>query len=459
MPNQKRTIYGLLAVFLVLLSTALFFVPSAPAPVPYPPEPPEERRLELVAHAGGVVGGYVYSNTLEALQNSVARGYRLIELDFMPTTDGRIVLTHVWHYMTTRVPGAYDHIVSYDVFMSYRLYNRYTPMNLEMLIDFLDEHPDIRVITDTKDGYDAYTALYVIAEQFPGHIHRFIAQAYRFEHVNRIRALGFEDVIVTLYMYPPAFFDDPAEIARLAQEHDVYAITISEYGVDHAYAALLDVENVRFFANTVNNPYRAQELFEMGFFGIYTNFLVPEDGPVPTSWGLAPYIEGQISRLAENLAAFDAEEEAILAEALFYRLDTHVYVRYSEPLPLSHSGATVRFPLFDSGIIAPFAMHDTGVIYLPLGHLLSDDQSYAWERPERFHPNPPVSLTGPSGEYTLPDGFLFYRSRIFLSEAAILEHFPVQLIRLGDYLVVFPEFAVWEEVVLLDIARRLFDGF
>ena len=352
MTHTKRRIFGLIAALLVLLASAIAFLPDRV------PEP-RERRLELVAHAGGTVSGYVYSNALEALQNSVSHGYRYIELDFMPTSDGRIVLTHVWNNMPYRVPGAPDHIVTHAEFMALRLFNRYTPMDLEMLITFLAEHPDIRIITDTKDGYDAYAALYVIVEQFPDYIPRFIPQAYRFAHVERIRALGFQDVIVTLYLYPEAFFDDPAEIARLAREHAVYAVTIQEYGIDPDYAARLDVANIRFFAHTVNNPYRAQELWDMGFTGIYTQFLIPEEGPVPVTWGLAPCQEGEIARLEANIArlSLSSDEASLLSHMLIFRLDTPIYIDRGAPYAMGQG----------SDPVTPVAHHATGVIYLPWG--------------------------------------------------------------------------------------------
>ena len=41
------------------------------------------QRVELIAHAGGEIDGYVYTNSLEALQQAASRGYRFIELDLL----------------------------------------------------------------------------------------------------------------------------------------------------------------------------------------------------------------------------------------------------------------------------------------------------------------------------------------------------------------------------------------
>jgi glycerophosphoryl diester phosphodiesterase len=51
----------------------------------------------LIAHAGGHIYGYKYTNSLEALENSYNNGFRFIELDFDWTQDNQIVLIHDWN--------------------------------------------------------------------------------------------------------------------------------------------------------------------------------------------------------------------------------------------------------------------------------------------------------------------------------------------------------------------------
>ena len=461
MPNKKRNLFNLITALFFLIVGVLFFLipfmslgsdPVEPDPEivePIEPQPPTAP-LVLVAHSGGAISGNVYSNSLEAFEASVRYGIDLIEVDFMPTTDGEIVLTHVWQNMPSRIPGAPNHIVSHAEFMSYRLFNRYTTMDLSMLIAFLDEHPDIRIITDTKDGYDNYTALYAIAEQYPEHINRFIAQAYRFEHVERLRTLGFEDIIVTLYLMPEELFENPAEIRRLAEEYEVYAITIQEYGLTPEFAAELGVGEIRFFAHTVNSDLRAQELQEMGFYGIYTNFLIYDEQGILIP-ARAPEPERDLAQLEENRAEadFDEEELEILQTSLLYRLDTPVYFRYGEPLLVSHTGTSAPYPSFARAIASPFVRFDTGILYLPLGNLLTEAMSYTWDAEES-------ALT--IGILPITEDFLLYRSHIFISEALIEHLFAYHTLRVEDYLLVTPVHMEWSEDDILTLAERLFAG-
>ena len=451
MPKKKRyLLYIISALFLCGLGLLFFLLPST---TPVSESESETRaagtpreQLALVAHAGGAVSGYVYSNALEALEESAAYGITYIEIDFMPTTDGEIVLTHVWQNMPNRIPGAPNHIVSHETFLSYRLFNRYTTMDLSMLIAFLDEHPDIRVITDTKDGYDAYTALYAIAERYPEHIDRFIPQVYRFEHIGRMERLGFTDIIVTLYLMPAEIFETPEEIARRAFHHGVYAIAIQEYGVTPEFAERLGVWDIRFFAHTVNSPARAEELREMGFYGIYTSHLVYDESAalIPAR---APQTDSKLARLEENIQALDDTQRERLADALLYRLDTPVFVRYGEPLLVSHMGTSTPYPSFALGLASPFIHFNTNVLYLPLGNVLTETMTYTWNAEDSI-------LT--IGKLELSEGFLFYRSTIFVSQAIIEHLFPYEILRIENYVFVIPVPVEWEAEDLLTLGQSVF---
>lgn len=48
----------------------------------------------LIAHAGGAIGGYTYTNSKESLINALNNGFRYIELDLFETSDDIIVCSH-----------------------------------------------------------------------------------------------------------------------------------------------------------------------------------------------------------------------------------------------------------------------------------------------------------------------------------------------------------------------------
>ena len=90
-------------------------------------------KRELIAHAGGVLDGYVYTNSLEALQNAVANGYKYIEADLLLTSDSVLVAAHSWedfNRMTGNVHRG-DSAMTLASFQNQRIHGRYTPLTAD----------------------------------------------------------------------------------------------------------------------------------------------------------------------------------------------------------------------------------------------------------------------------------------------------------------------------------------
>ena len=87
-----------------------------------------------IAHAMGGIDGYAYSNSMEAFEENYAKGHRLFEVDLHFTSDGKLVLWHSWDYQycSSHTPG---YKPTYKQFMSARIYDRYTPMDLKKLLE------------------------------------------------------------------------------------------------------------------------------------------------------------------------------------------------------------------------------------------------------------------------------------------------------------------------------------
>jgi hypothetical protein len=90
----------------------------------------------FIAHAGGAIDGITYTNSLEAMNLSYSKGCRLFELDLRETTDGKLVATH-------------DGInVTETEFMNTFIHGKYTPMNMDAINNWFQEHLDAILITD-----------------------------------------------------------------------------------------------------------------------------------------------------------------------------------------------------------------------------------------------------------------------------------------------------------------------
>jgi glycerophosphoryl diester phosphodiesterase len=227
----------------------------------------------VVAHAGGAVDGYLGSNSIQAAEASLARGVTLIELDFLRALDGDFICAHDWEGQPNRIPFAPRSAVSGAQFANYRIFCKYTPINTSRLIEFLNNNQNCRIITDTKQ--DDYGLLEMIARDYPQLTSRFIPQVYAFEDYGKIEALGYKDIIITLYAMPMSERKNPAEIAARARQLGAYALTLPD-GEAEKYAPALNSAGLDFYAHTINDINRCVELKELGAAGVYSDLLYVE---------------------------------------------------------------------------------------------------------------------------------------------------------------------------------------
>lgn len=114
---------------------------------------------QIIAHAGGEIAGLRYTNTLEALNLSYAKGARLFELDFIETSDGKLVAGHDWamvkqqaHYsgIIDDRPLSEREFLSLQPFQprALRSYQLYTPLGMKRINAWFQQHPDAVLITD-----------------------------------------------------------------------------------------------------------------------------------------------------------------------------------------------------------------------------------------------------------------------------------------------------------------------
>jgi len=102
----------------------------------------------FIAHAGGKIDGITYTNSLEALDKSYAKGIRLFELDIISTSDGKYVAAHDWEHW--RLLSGYEGEIppSHSTFMKHNIKKNYSPMDMEGINRWFTTHPDAILVTD-----------------------------------------------------------------------------------------------------------------------------------------------------------------------------------------------------------------------------------------------------------------------------------------------------------------------
>ncbi|MGF1753570.1 hypothetical protein L4C33_08240, partial [Vibrio makurazakiensis] len=101
----------------------------------------------LIAHAGGGIDGLKYTNSLEAVENSIRNGFKMIELDLLTSLDGEIVAAHDWNHFHSITDSNQTNKISHFDFMRKKIYGTYHPLDIATATDKLNKN-DIILITD-----------------------------------------------------------------------------------------------------------------------------------------------------------------------------------------------------------------------------------------------------------------------------------------------------------------------
>lgn len=98
-------------------------------------------KQNYIAHAGGCVERYLYSNSLEAVENALNHRMKYIELDLSITSDSVLVAWHDWEFEWEEIP-------THEQFMNRKIYGRFTPLDFARIDSILRTNPSLSLVTD-----------------------------------------------------------------------------------------------------------------------------------------------------------------------------------------------------------------------------------------------------------------------------------------------------------------------
>ncbi len=226
-----------------------------------------------IAHAAGGIDGRTYTNSYEALDTNLEKGFEYFEIDFSFTSDGELVCLHDWDGTFQRTFGykTEDKVTLKEFENLVESKSRYTNCTLNGLALWMLNNPSSYIVTDVKE--DNLKALRIISEVLPSANKRVIPQIYQPENFNTVKNLGFEQVIWTLYR-SAAKVDEVIDWV-LKFEGSV-AVTMPEQRAKTVLPKLLSKINVPTYVHTINSLEKeADYLTTYGISEIYTDFLIP----------------------------------------------------------------------------------------------------------------------------------------------------------------------------------------
>jgi len=118
----------------------------------------KNKNYQFIAHAGGGINNKTYTNSIEAVNESIKKGYKLIEIDLRETTDEYFVGVHDWlsfkEQSNTSVDITYDNLpISYEKFKIINLSNEYTSITTKEINKIFLKNKDLILVTDKSNNF------------------------------------------------------------------------------------------------------------------------------------------------------------------------------------------------------------------------------------------------------------------------------------------------------------------
>ena len=226
-----------------------------------------------VAHAGGGINGKTYTNSYDALDLNITKGYKYFEIDFSFTSDGRLVCMHDWEHSFERSFGFKAKArPSFQEFQSFVRNNaEFRKCTLDGLADWMQRNPDSVLVTDVKE-YNL-KALRIIASKIPDAEKRVIPQVYQPYNYKAVRSMGFESIIWTLYRYRGSNKD---VLEWVDSFQGAFAITMPKKLAITRLPAQLASKNIPTYVHTINDMEKMNRFVNhYSVTEIYTDFLQP----------------------------------------------------------------------------------------------------------------------------------------------------------------------------------------
>ena len=222
----------------------------------------------LIAHAGGGINGLKYTNSLEAMEQSIEHGFKMIELDLLISSDRRIVAVHDWKTFHEMTNSNNTGSISSKEFESKIIYDKYKTLNISTAIDILDKN-DVVLVTDKIKNL-ALLSKYIIDKD------KSIIEVFSTDKYNEAIELGFNNVALNIDLNTPFILEwiDLNKIKAVTYRGDNLgslgseykkAMELSDMGVSSMIYSTNDLDLDDIKASGIEN------------FALYVDFVLPSD--------------------------------------------------------------------------------------------------------------------------------------------------------------------------------------
>jgi glycerophosphoryl diester phosphodiesterase len=226
-----------------------------------------------VAHAGGGINGETYTNSLEALDHNIKKGFSYFELDFSFTKDRRLVCIHDWQpnferafgFLPERMPTLED----FEALVENK--SKFELCTVSTLATWMKKNPSAMIVTDIKQ--DNLEGLRILANKISEFKSKIIPQIYDPQNFQAVKMMGYKQIIWTLFFYDGSNDDVLDWIDRF---EGPFAITMPKDRATSDLPKRLAEKHIPTYVHTINSEAEMNKFVkEFGVTEIYTDFLPP----------------------------------------------------------------------------------------------------------------------------------------------------------------------------------------
>ena len=102
----------------------------------------------FIAHAGGKIDNFTYTNSKNALDLNYKKGFRLFELDIIETKNGSFVAAHDWVNWSSQTGYKGELPPTINEFMAQEIRQKFKPLDMKSINRWFKRHHDAILITD-----------------------------------------------------------------------------------------------------------------------------------------------------------------------------------------------------------------------------------------------------------------------------------------------------------------------
>ena len=232
---------------------------------------PDWNKVTIITHACGGIDGNSYTNSTEALDQSISSGIESVEIDFRYTSDGILVCAHDWEDL------GFETAPSFEEFENIKIMDLYTPLTAEEALSKLVS-TNIFLIVDTKEDDDVsvYKEIDRILSTISGgksYKKLLVPQVYSQEDFAAVKEIyDYKNWIFTVYKLNLKKDKQFKEIAEFCKENGIGTVTIPKKKVTEERLKYFTDLGIRTATHTVNSKKDWEKFEGMGVNLFYTDF-------------------------------------------------------------------------------------------------------------------------------------------------------------------------------------------